>query len=141
MSTSTPAPHSTERDHTHYLDGREVACRHLTHCPAYCSCAVDACDSAIATEGPCPDCGRAIGWDGHPYTPCGRIVTRRGKGPNARVRAASLYAAWRAEGVPSFVTAHEAYRLSGGKVGRDGDHGATGGLNLSTVAAAVEGSR
>lgn len=67
--------------------------------------------------------------------------TTRGQGANARIRAASLYAAWRAEGVPSWITAHEAHRLTDGKVGTFGDHSASGGLNLSTVARIVEGSR
>jgi hypothetical protein len=62
-------------------------------------------------------------------------------GANARVRAAARYAAWRAEGVPSFITAHEAYRLTGGIVGVEGDHGSTGGMNLARIAQIVEGAR
>lgn len=97
----------------------------------------------LPTSGPCPTCGRRIGWDGHGYAPCSApaVIERRGEGPNARVRAASLYAAWRADGVPSLITSHEAYRLTGGKVGRLGDHGASGSLNLSTVARRIEGAR
>lgn len=57
---------------------------------------------------------------------------------NAHTRAAARFAAWRAQGVPTLITAHEAYRLTDGKVGTYGDHGASGGLNLSTVARLAE---
>lgn len=60
-------------------------------------------------------------------------------GANARIRAASRYAEWRAEGVPSAVTSHEAWRLSEGRVGIEGNH--TDRLNLSRVAQIVEGAR
>lgn len=40
-----------------------------------------------------------------------------------RNAAAAQFLTWRAEGVPAVVTAHEAWRLSGGLVGREGDHG------------------
>lgn len=59
-------------------------------------------------------------------------MTRRRR--NLRVEAATQYAAWRAEGVPTLVTAHEAWHLTNGAVGTAGDHGATGAMNLSTVA-------
>jgi MYXO-CTERM domain-containing protein len=54
-----------------------------------------------------------------------------------RNAAASWFLARRAEGVPSLVTAHEAWRLSAGAIGTEGDHGATGGLPLMAVALAV----
>lgn len=66
-------------------------------------------------------------------------MTRRPAGANARVRAAARFAAWRAEGVPTKVTAHEAWHLTNGKVGTAGDHSTP--LNLSTVAQRMEGSR
>lgn len=69
------------------------------------------------------------------------MTRRRAAGANARVRAASQYAAWRAEGVPSLITAHEAWRLTDGAVGTKGDHGSTGAMNLSTVARDWEARR
>jgi hypothetical protein len=58
----------------------------------------------------------------------------KGRRANADTRAAELFATWRAKGMPMQITAHEAWSLTGGKVGTRGDHGASGALNLSTVA-------
>lgn len=52
----------------------------------------------------------------------------------ARRRASALLIEWQEAGVPTLITAHEAYRLTGGAVGTEGDHSASGGLNLATVA-------
>lgn len=60
-------------------------------------------------------------------------------GANARIRSAARYAEWRADGVPSAVTSHEAWLLSEGRVGHEGNH--SDRLNLSRVAQIVEGAR
>lgn len=39
-----------------------------------------------------------------------------------RTAAADLFLSWRAQGVPSLVTGHEAWRLSDGLAGAEGDH-------------------
>jgi hypothetical protein len=51
--------------------------------------------------------------------------------------ASSWWLDRRHEGVPSLVTAHEAWRLSGGLTGREGDMGATAGVSLMSVALVV----
>jgi len=58
-----------------------------------------------------------------------------------RNAAAALFLAWRAEGIPSLITGHEAHRLSDGLVGREGDHGAKGAYPLMRVAARVAQNR
>lgn len=60
-------------------------------------------------------------------------------GANARVRAAARFAAWRADGVPTVITSHEAYLLTDGRVGIEGNREAA--LGLARVAQIVEGAR
>lgn len=40
----------------------------------------------------------------------------------AKASAFDLWKSWEKAGVPAFVTGHEAYRLSNGKTGAQGDH-------------------
>jgi hypothetical protein len=50
-------------------------------------------------------------------------------------RAYALVIQWRGQGVPEFITAYEAYNLTGGAVGREyGKTGATKEMNLAQVA-------
>lgn len=51
---------------------------------------------------------------------------------NKKIRAAEIFAKWRNDGVPTLITMHEAFRLSGGKFGTDGDHSTP--VQLSLVA-------
>jgi hypothetical protein len=56
---------------------------------------------------------------------------------NRRERAAQQFSAWRDQGIPMVVTAAEAWKLTGGKVGAEGDHETP--MNLSTVATRLNG--
>jgi hypothetical protein len=56
-----------------------------------------------------------------------------------RHAAASWFLDRRAEGVPSLITGHEAWRLSAGAVGDEGDHGTA--WPLMRVALAVVRAR
>ena len=51
---------------------------------------------------------------------------------NKKIAAATLFTQWRAEGIPDLITMHEAFRLTDGKIGTEGDHSTP--INLSTVA-------
>lgn len=43
-----PTRHAADlAPHSHHVNGQDVDCDQLTHCPALCSCAVDACDVAM----------------------------------------------------------------------------------------------
>lgn len=57
----------------------------------------------------------------------------------ARTQAAILLASWRATGAPGVVTAHEAWRLSDGATGREGDHATA--YPLAAVALATATAR
>lgn len=57
----------------------------------------------------------------------------------ARTQAAILRASWRATGAPAVVTAHEAWRLSGGVAGTEGDHATP--MSLAAVALATATAR
>lgn len=57
----------------------------------------------------------------------------------ARTQAAILHASWRATGTPGVVTAHEAWRLSDGATGTEGDHATP--VSLATVALATATAR
>lgn len=58
---------------------------------------------------------------------------------NPGLRAAKRFAGWRAEGHPLTLTHHEAWLLTAGRVGTEGDHATA--INLSTVASRMETSR
>jgi hypothetical protein len=51
---------------------------------------------------------------------------------NKRTRAAKRYTELRKAGAPTVVTAHEAFRMTGGVIGTEGDHSTP--VNLSKVA-------
>lgn len=52
-----------------------------------------------------------------------------------KIRAHHLFSEWRADGIPAVVTAHEAWRLSGGLAGKQADHGTA--IPLAQVAVKV----
>lgn len=54
-----------------------------------------------------------------------------------RTQAAIHLAAWRATGAPALVTGHEAWRLSDGLAGIEGDHGTRGAVTLAALALAT----
>lgn len=49
-----------------------------------------------------------------------------------RMAAASTYIALRAAGVPTWITAGEAFRMTDGQAGRENDMSGENGYNLST---------
>lgn len=54
---------------------------------------------------------------------------------NQRERSAQQYATWRAQGVPTLITSNEAWLLTDGAYGKQGDNSTP--VNLSTVASKV----
>jgi hypothetical protein len=62
-------------------------------------------------------------------------MTARSARMNNAMRTANQFSAWRKQGIPSVITADEAWRLTEGAFGKEGDHGTP--VNLAAAAVAV----
>ena len=58
----------------------------------------------------------------------------------AKDRQMTTYLNLRRAGVPTWVTSHEAYRMTDGRVGTKGDHSGANGYNLATLVRLADGN-